>query len=502
MHFQIRAPAADAEPARDLANLQHQQIIAHRHTGQLIPRRPVRGHAQLAAIGKLDGRSLLVRLHLQRELFALKRDHPFRAHAALVIVHPARNPRAPDLGHAMHRRRRRRDPAQRFTGQLDPLEPVRVFLFDKGRGHVAADEFRMIHDRAQERQIVPDPLHLEPVQRIAHRFDCRAPCRRPGAQLGDHRIVIHADLAALVNAGVVAHRNAVTGRGIALPLAVFVQQTTGQLGRRAIPGQAADRRQEPAIGIFGIKPVLDRPAVQLHIVLRDRQLLAACDPDHLLHQVHPGDQLGHGMFHLQTGVHLQEIEILVAIDDEFHRPGTGIAHRPGQRDRLFAHRLAGGVVQERAGRLFHNLLVAALDRTFPLVQINAVAMRIAQNLNFDMARLGHEFLDENPIIAKAVRRFVLRRLKAFPRLFVIPGDPHSLAAAPGRRLDHHRIADLVRDLHRLVRILDQAHIAGHRRHVGLLRDLLGGDLVAHRLDRPHRRADKRNALGLQRLGEF
>ena len=129
-------------------------------------------------------------------------------------------------------------------------------------------------------------------------------------------------------------------------------------------------------------------------------------------------------------------------------------------------------------------------------------MGIAQNLDLDMARLGDEFLDEDAVIAKAAGRLVLRTLEPLARLIVVPGDPHPLAAAARAGLDHHRIADLARDLHRLVGIRDQAHVTRHGRDIGLLRDLLRGDLVAHRLDGTHGRADEGNALGLQRLGKL
>ena len=199
------------------------------------------------------------------------------------------------------------------------------------------------------------------------------------------------------------------------------------------------------------------------------------------------------MLHLQTGVHLKEIEIAVAIDDEFHRPGAGIAHGLGQSAGLLTHRLAGGFIQEGRRRLFNHLLVPALDRAFPLVQIDAIAVLVGQHLNFNVARLGDEFLNENPVIAKARRRLVLRRLEALARLLVVPRNPHALATAPGAGLDHHRIADLTRDFHRLIGIGDQAHIARNRRHPGLLGDLLRGDLVPHRLNRGARRADKHHA---------
>ena len=64
-----------------------------------------------------------------------------------------------------------------------------------------------------------DPLHLETVQRDAHLFDCSRACGRPGAELCDHRIVIHADLAALIDARIIAHdlrlRFRLGGRAIA-----------------------------------------------------------------------------------------------------------------------------------------------------------------------------------------------------------------------------------------------------------------------------------------------
>ena len=72
-------------------------------------------------------------------------------------------------------------------------------------------------------------------------------------------------------------------------------------------------------------------------------------------------------------------------------------------------------------------------------------------------------------------------------------DPHALAAAAGGGLDHHRIADLVGDLHRVLVVLDDAEIARHGRDVGLGGRLLGFDLVAHRGDRAGVGADEDDA---------
>ena len=68
------------------------------------------------------------------------------------------------------------------------------------------------------------------------------------------------------------------------------------------------------------------------------------------------------------------------------------------------------------------------------MQVDAVAVLVGQHLNFDVAGLGHEFLDEDAVVAEAGRRLVLRRLEAFARLGVVPGDAHALAAAAGAAL--------------------------------------------------------------------
>ena len=77
-------------------------------------------------------------------------------------------------------------------------------------------------------------------------------------------------------------------------------------------------------------------------------------------------------------------------------------------------------------------------------------------------------------------------------------DAHALAAAAGGGLDHHGIADLFGDLHRLLRILDDAEVARHGRDFGLCGRLLGFDLVAHRGDRVRIRPDEDDAGLLQR----
>ncbi|MNJ50669.1 hypothetical protein D3C77_459520 [compost metagenome] len=126
-----------------------------------------------------------------------------------------------------------------------------------------------------------------------------------------------------------------------------------------------------------------------------------------------------------------------------------------------------------------------------------VAVLVAQHLNLDVARVDDELLEEDAVVAEGVQRLGLHGGETLGHVVVRMGDADALAPAPGRGLDHHRIADLARDLHRLVRRFDQAHVTRHGRDARLGGELLGGDLVAHGVDRLGVRPDEGDALGLQ-----
>ena len=158
------------------------------------------------------------------------------------------------------------------------------------------------------------------------------------------------------------------------------------LDRRTIGVQAADRRQEVAIGVLGVDAGLDRPAVETHVALADRQLLARSNADHLLDEIDAGDQLGDRVLDLEAGVHLEEIELPVGSDDEFDGAGGVVADGLGERDGLLAHRLARCLVDRRRRRLLDDLLVAPLDRAFALAEIDDVAVLVAEHLDLDVAR--------------------------------------------------------------------------------------------------------------------
>ncbi len=155
-----------------------------------------------------------------------------------------------------------------------------------------------------------------------------------------------------------------------------------------------------------------------------------------------------------------------------------------------------------AGRFFQHLLVAALHRAVALEQIHAIAVAVAEDLDLDVARALQIFLDQYVLVAEAGGRLALARRQGVEEVLAPLHRAHALAAATGRGLDQHRVADPVRLQLEEVGFLLIAVIAGRERHAGLLHQLLGFRLAAHGADGRHRRADENQAVLRAGLGEF
>ena len=59
----------------------------------------------------------------------------------------------------------------------------------------------------------------------------------------------------------------------------------------------------------------------------ERQLLAACDSNLLLHEIDAGHHLRDRMLDLQPRVHLEEVELAALVEQELDRAGVRVADR-------------------------------------------------------------------------------------------------------------------------------------------------------------------------------
>ncbi len=140
------------------------------------------------------------------------------------------------------------------------------------------------------------------------------------------------------------------------------------------------------------------------LVLGDAEPFAGSNADLFAHQVHAADHLGHRMFDLEPGIHLDEVEFAIFIK-ELDRAGAAVP--------LVGHRLADDLAHVRAllggndgrGRFLDHLLVAALDRTVALAEVDRIAVAVAEHLEFDMLRVGEIFFHVDGGIAKRCRGF-------------------------------------------------------------------------------------------------
>ena len=240
--------------------------------------------------------------------------------------------------------------------------------------------------------------------------------------------------------------------------------------------------------------------------LRQRQRLAGGDAQLPLDQVQPGDGLGDRMLDLQPGVHLHEVEAQVAVaellGDELDRAGADIADRLRRRHRGRAHLGAALGAHARRRRFLEHLLVPSLHRAVALEQVDAVALRVGEDLDLDVPRPRHVALDQHMVVAEAGLGLALARRQRGGEVVGLVDPPHALAAAAGAGLDQHRVADARGLPGQQRRVVVAAVVAGHQRHAGLFHQCLRGRLAAHRADRAGRRADEDQAgigAGLREL---
>ncbi len=173
-----------------------------------------------------------------------------------------------------------------------------------------------------------------------------------------------------------------------------------------------------------------------------------------LHQVESGDQLRHRMLHLQARIHFEEIEVAIAIHQEFQRARVVVAGRARDFQRRFAHlRAQLGMLQHHRRRaLLDHFLMPPLDGAFALAQMNQVAVMIAQNLDFDVPRLQHQLFRYR--LRRSGTRAELRcghRAVQIRDLRLAIHAAHAFAASARRGFQQHRIAQAI------------APLAGHHR---------------------------------------
>ncbi len=304
----------------------------------------------------------------------------------------------------------------------------------------------------------------------------------PGDQLGDHGVVERGD-------GVALEHPAID------PNALCPHRTESDMRRQRQPPQLAGGRQKTRLGMFRAKPRLDGMPGAAHLGLRDGQRFACGHTQLPLDQIEAGDQLGDGMLDLQPRVHLHEVEALrrpglAAFDDELHRARAHITHGSGGGHGGLAHLAPQGIRQAGGRGFFDDFLMTALHRAVALEQPQHMVVLVREDLDFDVARVAHQSLDEHRVVAETALRFTAARGQRGVEVFDALHLAHALAATARTRLDQHRKTDAHGFGLEQRRVLLRTVITGHQRHGRRLHQPFGLSLEPHRLHGLGRRADE------------
>ena len=256
------------------------------------------------------------------------------------------------------------------------------------------------------------------------------------------------------------------------------------------PGRRHEGRR-----VLRIDPAFDGMAVEAHRRLRDGQRRPGRNAQLLPDQVDPGDLLGHRVFDLEAGVHLDEMEA-AAVEEEFEGAHAAVTDLRDRGRGPSADSIAIGGAQNGGGGLLDNLLVPTLYRAVAFAEMDCVAVAVDGDLNFDVARVFYELLDEDPGVAEGSGRLPPGQQEGGGEIPRFAGDLHSASAASGRRLQQYGIPYVGRRPGGLLLVPDRVRAArdGRDPHGG--HGLLCGDLVPHRCDVIGARTDEYEAVVL------
>src|SRR5689334_362530 len=117
----------------------------------------------------------------------------------------------------------------------------------------------------------------------------------------------------------------------------------------------------------------------LDIFLFESEALAGGNPDLPVDQINAGHPFGDWMFHLETCIHLEEIEAARLIGQKFKRSRVVILRCPRDLQSSFADRAsqAWHGRRERRRTLLDDLLMPALNRTLALAEVNQMPVLVA-----------------------------------------------------------------------------------------------------------------------------
>ena len=326
------------------------------------------------------------------------------------------------------------------------------------------------------------------------------------AQRAVHALAGHREIAA--HGGELHQHGIIERRDDRAGIARGGVEADSETGGGAVVEDAAVVRGEIFLRILGGDAALDREAVARDLVLRWQgdflieKRVALRDEDLRADEVDARDTFRDGVLDLDARVHLdEEPVVLIHVVEEFDGARVVVADAVGEFHRRVAKLFPHDRIEVHRGRDLDDFLVAALDGAIALVEVDDVAVLVAEDLHLDVFGALDVALQENSRVAEGVFRLGARFRQQAGELGGFFDDTHAAPAAAEGRLDDERETDFMRDGQGHVGIGDRLLGAGQGGDVELVGERAGGGLVAHVFQKLRRGADENDALARTGAGE-
>ncbi len=203
------------------------------------------------------------------------------------------------------------------------------------------------------------------------------------------------------------------------PYADAAVETDAEAGRRAVGVDLAVVGDEVVLRILGRDAALQGEPVQRHLVLRRQghlgivQAAPLGDQDLGSDDVDAGDHLRDRVLDLDARIDLDEEPLArVRVEQELDRAGVVVAGRRAEPHRRVADRVPDGRVEPDGRRHLDDLLVPPLHRAVALVEMEHVAVPVAQDLDLDVRGVADVALEEDRAVAERGGRLAAGLLEA------------------------------------------------------------------------------------------
>lgn len=170
------------------------------------------------------------------------------------------------------------------------------------------------------------------------------------------------------------------------------------------------------------------------------------------------------MLDLDAGIDLDEVVPVHLVDEELGSSCVAVLDVPCDLDSIAQDGLTDllGEVGRRSN--LDDLLMATLDGAVTLEQVDAVALSVSEQLNFDVPRALEESLDEDSTIAERGLGLADCTLERILEFLLVADDTHSTSSTSHSGLDDDREAMLFHEFSTVSVRLDRAGSTGYNRN--------------------------------------